>query len=100
MRNYIFSFFALFIISSILAPSVLSLMDESNEIVLLKDTNEEENNNENETEKQGDEKDMFLKNTYPSKSLVIQFQVHSYVEYELYHSDFIEDILLPPPRLS
>ncbi len=85
-------------VSSILTPSILSVLDKSCDIVLLTDSNEEEQQSEKEAEKKFDEKDLFLNNIGLIDSYMTQSQSHPHSEYVLRSSDFIVDILLPPPR--
>ncbi|MEM8845501.1 MAG: hypothetical protein AAGD17_00235 [Bacteroidota bacterium] len=98
MKKITFPLIALLLVSSILTPSLLPLLDESFDIVILTDTNEEEKQGESETEKKFDEKDLFLNNFTFADSYLIQPQIHFHSEYILHNLDFIEEILLPPPR--
>ncbi|MEM9362925.1 MAG: hypothetical protein AAGA43_09825 [Bacteroidota bacterium] len=98
MKKITFPLVALLLVSSILTPSLLPILDESCDILILADTNEEEKQGENETEKKFDEKDLFLNNFTLTDSNLIQPKVHFHSEYILHNSDFIDEILLPPPR--
>ena len=98
MKKIAFPLIALLLVTSILTPSLLSILDESCDIVLLTDTNEEEKQSESETEKKFDEKDLFLNNFQLVHSDLIQAQFHGHSIYLAHNSDFVEDILLPPPR--
>ena len=85
---------------SILTPSLLSVLDENSEIVLLTDTNEKESQSEKEAEKKFDEKDLFLNNIHFGNSHLIQARVLCHSKYVFHNSDFIVDIILPPPRVN
>ena len=98
MKNIAFPLIALFLVSSILTPSLLPIIDEDIDIVLLTDTNEEEKQGEKESEKKFDEKDLFLNNFQHIYSDLIQSREHTHLEYVVHNSDFVLDILLPPPR--
>lgn len=91
-------FVALMLTFSIMAPSLLPLLHKDCAIVFLADTGEEEKKSEKESEKKADEKDLFL-NSSSFSQFAVPFQITSgYVEYSIFDSDFVGDILLPPPR--
>ncbi|MEM9077722.1 MAG: hypothetical protein AAGC43_11810 [Bacteroidota bacterium] len=99
MKKIAFPLIALFLVSSILTPSLLPILDENCDIVILTDTNEEEKQGEKEAEKKYDEKDLFLNNFYLSNSLLVQIRTRYHLDYIRLTSDFVDDILLPPPRI-
>ena len=85
---------------SVLTPSLLSIVDESTDLLVLTDTGEEEKQGEQETEKKLEEKDLFLNNFSFTNSFVDQRRKHLPSEFTLFNSNFIVDIHLPPPRTS
>nr|WP_298996441.1 hypothetical protein [uncultured Allomuricauda sp.] len=98
MKKIAFPLIAIFLVSSILTPSLLSLIGENIDIVLLTDSNEEEKQGEKESEKKFDEKDLFLNNFQFTQSDLTQAQECIHLVYVTHNSDFVLDILLPPPR--
>ncbi|MEM9647097.1 MAG: hypothetical protein AAF969_01355 [Bacteroidota bacterium] len=88
----------LMLIFSILAPSVVPLVDKDCAVAVLLDTNEEEKSKEKESEKKFNEKDLFLNQYAVNGSVFIQFQESETIEYLLLNSDFQGEIVLPPPQ--
>ncbi len=85
---------------SILTPSLIPIIDESGDALVLTDMNEEEKQGEKEAEKSFDEKDLFLNNFNLTGSSPVQKQNHSHSKFTVLSSSFIVDIHLPPPRIS
>ena len=100
MKKVSFPLIALLLVFSVLTPSLLSIVDEGSDLLVLTDTNEEEKQGEQEAEKNLDEKDLFLNNFGFTNSSVVQRQKHLHSEFTLFNSNFVVDIHLPPPRTS
>ncbi|MGW9684388.1 hypothetical protein [Flagellimonas sp. 2504JD1-5] len=98
LKTIAFPFIALVLIFSILAPSFIPLLDKDCEVVAIADPGEEENNQEKESEKKIDEKDLFVTYLSPSHHFGEQGSKLEVLGYLFANSDFKEDILLPPPE--
>ncbi|WP_420320731.1 hypothetical protein [Flagellimonas sp.] len=98
LKTIAFSFIALVLIFSILAPSFVSLLDKDYAMVIIADSGEEENNQEKESEKKIDEKDLFVTYVSTSNHFKEQGNKLEVVGYLFANSDFKEDIFLPPPE--
>ncbi|MEL7270056.1 MAG: hypothetical protein AAGL34_10805 [Bacteroidota bacterium] len=98
IKSITFPLIALVLISSILAPSLLSILDLEKDIVVLVDTSEEEKNTEKESEKKSDESDLFFNTlghltAFSELNPVLKMQ-------DAFHTglDFIGEVNVPPPR--
>ncbi|WP_139063734.1 hypothetical protein [Flagellimonas eckloniae] len=98
LKTIAFPLIAIMLIFSILAPSVLPLLDKDYDMFVFLDNSEEEKSKEKESEKKFDEKDMFYTNSLVSNCDYFQNQSQNYAIYINFSSDFKADILLPPPR--
>lgn len=98
LKTIAFPLIAIMLIFSILAPSVVPLLEKDYDIFVLLDNSEDEKSKDKESEKKFDEKDMFLSNSLVSNCDFFQNQVQNYTTYVSFNSDFKADILLPPPR--
>ncbi|MEM8762336.1 MAG: hypothetical protein AAGD88_00890 [Bacteroidota bacterium] len=98
IKSITFPLIALLLISSILAPSLLSILDIEKDLVVLVDTSEEEKNTEKESEKKSDESDLFfntLGHTAAFSELNPIFKMQYAFDLGL---DFIGEVNVPPPR--
>lgn len=98
LKTIAFTIIAIMLIFSILAPSLIPLLDNDYDIVVLIDNNEEEKSKEKESEKKFDEKDLFLNSFASSDSMFFQKTNQDCNRYLFSNSDFKAEILLPPPR--
>ncbi|TAI47726.1 hypothetical protein [Flagellimonas allohymeniacidonis] len=98
VRTIAFPFIAFMLTFSIMAPSLLPLLHKDCEVAFLVDTGEEEKKSEKESEKKADEKNLFLNNSGFSQTPISFHIASGYIEHSIFDSDFIGDILLPPPR--
>lgn len=98
LKTIAFPLIAMMLIFSILAPSLIPLLDNDYDIVVLIDNNEEEKSKEKESEKKFDEKNLFLNSFASSDSMFFQNLNQGCNRYLFSNSDFKADILLPPPR--
>ncbi|MBS9463334.1 hypothetical protein KIM67_13025 [Flagellimonas sp. 389] len=98
LRTISFPCIALLLIFSILAPSIMPLLSQKHDIVVLADTNEEEKNHEKESEKKFDEKDLFLPKYVSPHFILLQNKNLNHIGYTFPASNFNADIVVPPPR--
>lgn len=98
LKTIAFPLISLVLIFSVLAPSIMPLMDKDSAIVILMDNNEEEKSNEKESEKKFSEKDLFLNHFAVNGSFFIQSNESEDTGYLFLISDFKAEILLPPPE--
>lgn len=86
------------LIFSILAPSVLPLLDRDCELMAYVDTPEEKKGKEKETEKKFDEKNLFLDQISSLDGTLDSNKNISDTGYRFSVLEFHTEILLPPPR--
>ncbi|MDC6365280.1 MULTISPECIES: hypothetical protein [Flavobacteriaceae] len=98
LKAIAFPFIALMLIFSILAPSVISLVDKDGAIAVLVDSNDEENNQEKESKKKFEEKDLFLHGLVTTGNFLHKKEKSVHKKHVFLHSDFKAEILLPPPQ--
>jgi len=98
LKTIAFPLIAVMLIFSILAPSLIPLLDNDYDIIVLMDNNEEEKSKEKESEKKFDEKNLFLSSFTSSDSMFFQNPNQGCNRYLFSNSDFKVEILLPPPR--
>ncbi len=98
LKTIAFPLIAIMLIFSILAPSLIPLMDKEFDIAVLVDANEEEKSKEKESEKKFDEKNLFLDDSSSSNSLYLLNSGQDFSRYVFSNSDFKAEILLPPPQ--
>ena len=98
LKAFAFPLIALMLIFSILAPSVITLVDRDCAIAALVDNSEEEKKPEKESEKKFSEKDLFLGQIETSGNYSVQGKNSVQKGYILKHSDYKAEILLPPPE--
>lgn len=97
VKSFTFSFLATMLVISILAPSIEALCTSDYDTVVVMDINEEENNQQ-ESKKDIDEKELFFSNylfvdyfsQLKNETKNIPFLV-SFIDYSL-------EIVLPPPE--
>ncbi len=95
--NYVLSiFFRLLMVSSILAPAVVTLVESSSEKFLLVDNNDEES--KKETEKELEEKKLFFEYNLPHKSDFFNQENTAMVIYLFSYQGLQSEIFLPPPE--
>ncbi len=85
------------LIFSILAPSVIPLLDKDCPVAVLLDTNEEEKK-EKDSEKKFGEKNLFTGPFDTNNGLFFQLTEVESTEYLLFNTDFKVEIILPPPK--
>ncbi len=85
------------LIFSILTPSIIPLLDKDCAVAVLLDTNDEEKK-EKEAEKKIGEKDLFSGPFSMDGDFFLQLANAENTEYLFLHSDFMAEILLPPPE--
>ncbi len=85
------------LVISILAPSIEILCKSSSDNILAMDFNEEENNNK-ESEKKFDQKELFFSNSVEKSSFSLFKEITKSQTSLLSYSDFSADIVLPPPK--
>jgi len=98
LKTLAFPLIALMLIFSLLAPSILPLLDKGCDISLVVDTSGEEKNTEKESENKFDEKDLYLSLAFPVKSVSVQNKKMGDVRYFFFNSDFKVEIPPPPPE--
>ncbi|RDY59673.1 hypothetical protein [Flagellimonas nanhaiensis] len=98
LKTFAFPLVALMLIFSILAPSIITLVDRDCAIVALVDKNDEEKKQDKESEKKFSEKDLFLGKIETSSNYFLQGKKSVQKGYILKHSDYKAEILLPPPE--
>ena len=76
----------------------MPLLSPKHDMVVLTDTNEKEKNQENESEKKFDEKDLFFPNFVSSHFIFLQSKDLNHIEHTFLTSNFNTDIIVPPPR--
>lgn len=86
------------LIFSILAPSIAPLVDKECAIAILMDPNDEEKSKDKEAEKKLGEKDLFLSLFSVDGNFFLQLSKAENTEYLFLDSDFMAEILLPPPQ--
>ncbi|MEL6976438.1 MAG: hypothetical protein AAGL29_13730 [Bacteroidota bacterium] len=98
IKSITFPLIALLLVSSILAPSLLSVLDIEEEMMVLVDTSEEEKNGEKESEKKSDESDLFF-NIIGHQTACSALNLVLKMQYPLHlGGDYIGDVIVPPPR--
>jgi len=96
MAKYFFQLvFSLLLTFSILAPTVLALIDQEQESGLVLESKEGENK---DTEKKYDEKQLFLESTVTYASALFREENHLKNIDPLNYQGVDFDILLPPPK--
>lgn len=83
--------------SSLLAPTVASVVNITSEKVTFLDLNDEENNSENE--KKYDEKELFLEKLHHSLSILLPQEQNYKPLIRFTHQSVTKEILLPPPEI-
>ncbi|MCL6274111.1 hypothetical protein M3P19_08820 [Muricauda sp. 2012CJ35-5] len=86
------------LIFSILAPSVIQLVDNDSPIAILMDSSEEEKNNDQESEKKMGEKDMYLNPCSLAQNIIDQNSRAEVLEQSFILLDATSEIFLPPPE--
>ncbi|MCL6267371.1 hypothetical protein [Flagellimonas myxillae] len=86
------------LIFSILAPSIVPLIDKDCPIAVFLDSSEEEKSKDKESEKKLGEKDLFLNSeSLTNNFLGLNIKAED-TENLCMHSDVMTEILLPPPE--
>ncbi len=98
LKAIIYPFLALLLMFSILAPSIMPLLDNKYEIAVPQDLNEEEKKQENEPEKNFDYKNSVLINSIAAKTRVYTKKILYHSSYLFTVSIFDAEIPFPPPR--
>lgn len=98
LKTIALPFIAIMLIFSLLAPSVVTLLDKDCSIAFFMSPEEEEKKNEKESEKKFDEKNLFLASFQFSTYFDCQEQNLAAIEYLPTKLDYKADILVPPPR--
>ncbi|MEO9512259.1 MAG: hypothetical protein ABJN84_06155 [Flavobacteriaceae bacterium] len=99
LKTIAIPFISMMLIFSILAPSIAPLLDKDYDTFVFLDSNEEEKNNEKESEKNFDEKNLFLNYVLVTKRFFVQNKTLENVGYLFFNSDSKAEIFLPPPKL-
>ncbi|MGX1927870.1 hypothetical protein [Flagellimonas sp. 2504JD4-2] len=86
------------LIFSILAPSIAPLVDKECAVAMLMDTNDEEKSKDKEAEKKIGEKDLFSGPFSMDGDFFLQLANAENPDYLFLNSDFMVEILLPPPE--
>lgn len=97
-----FKSFALFIIcllltASILAPSVIILMDKEAYSVMVMDLSDEEKK-EKESKKELDGKDYFFYTISKWSDSIVQLKISNKIYYGIHYNHPSREIVLPPPK--
>lgn len=98
LRAIAFPIIAFLLISSLLAPPVMSLFDKECSIAMMLSPEEEEKGNEKEAEKKLDEKNLFLTDEIASQMMSLSKKKKKSTEHMLSFQDYKAEILVPPPR--
>lgn len=85
------------LVFSILAPSIIHLMDRDCSVAVLMDNNDEEKK-ENESEKKFGEKDLFLNSVVMDSDFFPESSFVQDTEHQFSTSDYLAEIFLPPPQ--
>ncbi len=88
----------LMLIFSILAPSIIPLLDKECAVAVLLDTNNDEEKKEKESEKKFGEKDLFAGPFDMNNGFFFQLTEIENTEYLLFNTDYKAEIVLPPPE--
>ncbi|MEZ4809704.1 MAG: hypothetical protein R2819_05030 [Allomuricauda sp.] len=98
LKTIAFPFIAVLLIFSLLAPSIVTLLDKDSNIAFFMSPEEEEKKNEKESEKKIDGKNLFLTHFVSSDHFVSQERDLASSGYLPSVLDYEADILVPPPR--
>lgn len=85
------------LVVSILAPSIETLCKSKADSILVMDFSEEENNNK-ESEKKFDQKELFFSSIAEKNSFSFTNEITKSQTSLLPYSDFSAEIVLPPPK--
>lgn len=100
MKYFLQIFLSFFLTITIVAPSIISLIDENETMELVLEQNEDENQKENkEGEKGNNDKDTYYHNWHESISACLKEQKGNITHYLEGYNNPSLNIFLPPPEL-
>ncbi|WP_222982262.1 hypothetical protein [Flagellimonas meishanensis] len=100
LRAIAFPIIAFLLISSLLAPPVMVLLDRDFSMAMILSPEDEDKSNEQEAEKKLDEKNLFITDFTGPHGMFSKERKINPTEYVPSLSDYKADILVPPPRLA
>ena len=91
---------AVLLISSLLAPPVLALLDQNCAMAMMISSDEEEKGSEKEAEKKQDENNLFVNHLVAAHNMFSKEKQSNPMGHVFHLTEYKPEIVVPPPRMA